>query len=197
MFSHLYRLLPLPLSPPPHPPPPLCPVALLRVCVRLCVCVRARVCVCVCVCVRACACAYVCVCTCDTHVRSHAICWSDSNDGLPANAILCVVSERRWEQRFYGYHNAAPPSPLLPWSPPPPDTVPMMYSATPATVSAATAPATSPYAATATANQVCSFCFSVGSFLSVNPWTLNKCSSLSQEGRFGPPCRPSSKPSSV
>uniref|UniRef100_A0A8D3B0Y4 Muscleblind like splicing regulator 2 n=1 Tax=Scophthalmus maximus TaxID=52904 RepID=A0A8D3B0Y4_SCOMX len=37
-------------------------------------------------------------------------------------------------------------------------TVPMMYSATPATVSAATTPATSvPYAATATANQVCSF----------------------------------------
>uniref|UniRef100_A0A8D3CZP2 Muscleblind like splicing regulator 2 n=1 Tax=Scophthalmus maximus TaxID=52904 RepID=A0A8D3CZP2_SCOMX len=36
--------------------------------------------------------------------------------------------------------------------------VPMMYSATPATVSAATTPATSvPYAATATANQVCSF----------------------------------------
>uniref|UniRef100_A0A8C9WUX9 Muscleblind like splicing regulator 2 n=1 Tax=Sander lucioperca TaxID=283035 RepID=A0A8C9WUX9_SANLU len=37
-------------------------------------------------------------------------------------------------------------------------TVPMMYSATPATVSAATTPATSvPYAATAPANQVCSF----------------------------------------
>ncbi|KAM9820482.1 muscleblind-like protein 2a isoform 1-T1 [Neosynchiropus ocellatus] len=36
--------------------------------------------------------------------------------------------------------------------------VPMMYSATPATVSAATTPATSvPYAATAPANQVCSF----------------------------------------
>uniref|UniRef100_A0A8C5I7G5 Muscleblind-like protein 2a n=1 Tax=Gouania willdenowi TaxID=441366 RepID=A0A8C5I7G5_GOUWI len=37
-------------------------------------------------------------------------------------------------------------------------TVPMMYSATPATVSAATTPATSvPYAATAPTNQVCSF----------------------------------------
>uniref|UniRef100_A0A3B3BHT6 Muscleblind like splicing regulator 2 n=1 Tax=Oryzias melastigma TaxID=30732 RepID=A0A3B3BHT6_ORYME len=37
-------------------------------------------------------------------------------------------------------------------------TVPMMYSATPATVSAATTPATSvPYAATPPANQVCSF----------------------------------------
>uniref|UniRef100_A0A8C4SQF3 Muscleblind-like splicing regulator 2 n=1 Tax=Erpetoichthys calabaricus TaxID=27687 RepID=A0A8C4SQF3_ERPCA len=37
-------------------------------------------------------------------------------------------------------------------------TVPMMYSATPATVSAATTPATSvPYAATAPANQVCPF----------------------------------------
>uniref|UniRef100_A0A3Q2Q3I7 Muscleblind-like protein 2a n=1 Tax=Fundulus heteroclitus TaxID=8078 RepID=A0A3Q2Q3I7_FUNHE len=37
-------------------------------------------------------------------------------------------------------------------------TVPMMYSATPATVSAAATPATSvPYAATAPANQVCSF----------------------------------------
>ncbi|XP_010787783.1 muscleblind-like protein 2a isoform X6 [Notothenia coriiceps] len=37
-------------------------------------------------------------------------------------------------------------------------TVPMMYSASPATVSAATTPATSvPYAATAPANQVCSF----------------------------------------
>ncbi len=40
----------------------------------------------------------------------------------------------------------------------PPEKVPMMYSATPANVSAATSPATSvPYAATAPANQVCSF----------------------------------------
>uniref|UniRef100_A0A3B3VX84 Muscleblind like splicing regulator 2 n=1 Tax=Poecilia latipinna TaxID=48699 RepID=A0A3B3VX84_9TELE len=40
----------------------------------------------------------------------------------------------------------------------PPEKVPMMYSATPATVSAAATPATSvPYAATAPANQVCSF----------------------------------------
>lgn len=53
-----------------------------------------------------------------------------------------------------------------------PEKVPMMYSATPATVSAATTPATSvPYAATAPANQVCSFLK-----LSVmNPWALSEC----------------------
>uniref|UniRef100_A0A8C5FKH3 Muscleblind like splicing regulator 2 n=1 Tax=Gadus morhua TaxID=8049 RepID=A0A8C5FKH3_GADMO len=38
-------------------------------------------------------------------------------------------------------------------------TVPMMYSAAPATVSAANAPTSSPYAAAAAANQVCSFFF--------------------------------------
>uniref|UniRef100_A0A671VZQ3 Muscleblind like splicing regulator 2 n=1 Tax=Sparus aurata TaxID=8175 RepID=A0A671VZQ3_SPAAU len=49
------------------------------------------------------------------------------------------------QQHCYGYHNAPPPFSLL-------------SCATPATVSAATSPATSvPYAATAPANQVCSF----------------------------------------
>uniref|UniRef100_A0A6Q2Z720 C3H1-type domain-containing protein n=1 Tax=Esox lucius TaxID=8010 RepID=A0A6Q2Z720_ESOLU len=53
-------------------------------------------------------------------------------------------------------------------------TVPMMYSATPATVSAATTPATSlPYAATAPANQVCSFFKAF--FSPSNPRALNKC----------------------
>lgn len=56
---------------------------------------------------------------------------------------------------------------------PPPEKVPMVYSVTPATASAATSPATSvPYAATAPANQVCSSLqLSV-----INPSALNKCS---------------------
>lgn len=53
-----------------------------------------------------------------------------------------------------------------------PEKVPMVYSVTPATVSAATSPTTSvPYAATAPANQVCSSLqLSV-----INPSALNKC----------------------
>ena len=88
---------------------------------------------------------------------------------------ICLARERKRErkktqQHCYGYHNAPPPFSLLSWFPS--WKVPMMYSATPATVSAATSPATSvPYAATAPANQVCSFLkLSV-----INPWALNKC----------------------
>ncbi|XP_015715851.1 muscleblind-like protein 3 isoform X5 [Coturnix japonica] len=59
-------------------------------------------------------------------------------------------------------------------------TVPMMHGATPATVSAATTPATSvPFAATATANQVCSF-----------QWlSFTVCSDLEDRARAPSPAR--------
>lgn len=90
---------------------------------------------------------------------------------LAANFILYFPGKREREKNiamvtitlhlpFHCFHGSLP------------EKVPMMYSATPATVSAATTPATSvPYAATATANQVCSFLkLSV-----INPWAFNKC----------------------
>uniref|UniRef100_A0A3Q2Y5K3 Muscleblind like splicing regulator 2 n=1 Tax=Hippocampus comes TaxID=109280 RepID=A0A3Q2Y5K3_HIPCM len=82
----------------------------------------------------------------------------------PAGSVLCMtpansIGKYPRQTRRYGYHNAPPAFSLLPWFPLP-EPVPMMYSATPASVSAATSPATSvPYAATAPANQVCSFFF--------------------------------------
>lgn len=107
----------------------------------------------------------------------HAICRCNPNDGLLA---LCNIRRHHHQQQqqtipsththrhgCHGYHNAPPSCPFAATSFPPPspfpfptpqNKVPMMYSATPATVSAATTPATSvPYAATAPANQVCSF----------------------------------------
>lgn len=87
---------------------------------------------------------------------------------LAANVIcICLARERSVAMviimlhlLFHCFHGSLP------------EQVPMMYSASPASVSAATSPATSvPYTATAPANQVCSFLkLSV-----VNPWALNKC----------------------